>query len=120
MQKYVYLLHFHEPMHHAKHYVGITSEIVRRMKEHSSGQGSAITKAFAEKGIGFDLICVWEVENSQAERAVKRVKNARAMCPKCTNEKPRNPLPKNRRIWFEVLEASGIQITWNQTKGNPE
>jgi hypothetical protein len=56
----VYILHFDEPLEHARHYVGSVkgkglTDVMRRMDEHASGRGARIMAVLAERGIGFRL-----------------------------------------------------------------
>ena len=53
MDTYVtYLLHFTEPIGHAKHYVGsaLASRLDERMAEHASGRGAALTREACKRG----------------------------------------------------------------------
>jgi predicted GIY-YIG superfamily endonuclease len=51
----VYLIHFDKAYKHARHYIGFTDDVQRRMVEHASGQGARILRIVKEAGIGWIL-----------------------------------------------------------------
>lgn len=81
----VYLLHFKEPISHAKHYIGWTNDLVGRIMEHSEGRGARITQVLKERGGTFALARVWEGKDRAFERHLKsKGKNAPHLCPICS------------------------------------
>lgn len=81
----VYILKFHEalgnpdkPKGRAQFYVGWCElgGLKRRLRQHRKGQGAAITRAFALRGIGFELVVSFAGTRSD-ERRVKRYGNTR-------------------------------------------
>lgn len=86
----IYLLHFDEPLEHARHYVGSvkgnTIEAVRaRMNEHASGRGARIMAVLAERGIGFRLAGT----RPGGRREERRLKGRGIVC-KCPICSPRS------------------------------
>lgn len=82
---YVYLLHFHKPISHkhtCQHYVGYADDLALRIQKHSSGHGARLTQVAKERGIGFDVVRVWEGDRA-FERWLKQRKNAGRLCPVC-------------------------------------
>lgn len=78
----VYILHFSAPMHHAKHYVGSTADVERRLALHRAGQGARLTQVAVERGIQLLLATVL-LGSRHEERALKRRHNAPRYCPLC-------------------------------------
>jgi predicted GIY-YIG superfamily endonuclease len=81
----VYLLHFSRPYCHAKHYLGSTDHVGRRMQAHLRGQGARLLAAIREAGIGFELVRTWAGDR-KLERLLKRRKDAPKLCPICNGE----------------------------------
>lgn len=78
----VYLLHFSRPYYHARHYLGFTLNLNRRLREHRRGAGSPLMAAVVEDEIEPFLARTW----SQVTRAFeKRAHHTarRQACPIC-------------------------------------
>ena len=89
----VYLLHFDQPLAHAKHYLGYTNNLERRIKEHRRGHsGSHIMRVLKQRGIGFVVARTWEGGTRADERRMKGRGKGR-MCPICKAEKSRERSP---------------------------
>ena len=67
----VYLLHFHQRLRHAQHYLGATEDLIRRLAEHEHGHGSKYMAAVVAAGISWELVdtveprpgqTIWELE----------------------------------------------------------
>lgn len=87
MSSGVYLVHFDEPLHHAKHYLGFSDDIARRIKCHRTGNTDArLMQVIAERGIGFTLVRVWPDRDRHFERRLKRRKNTPKLCPICNGQ----------------------------------
>jgi predicted GIY-YIG superfamily endonuclease len=78
----VYLLHFERPYKHARHYVGYTDDLDRRLAEHRSGSGARLLAVIAEAGIGWTLARTWP-GGRDLERAIKRAGHTPRLCPIC-------------------------------------
>ena len=89
----VYLLHFHQPYRHAQHYIGWTTNIKRRMRDHASGRGARLLAVIKEAGITWELARMWPGTRAR-ERQLKRRHGGARMCPLC-GVKPRS-VPVNR------------------------
>jgi len=80
----VYLLHFDKPLCHARHYIGYTENLDKRILQHRSGNGHArLMEVIYELGIGFRIARVWFGEDRHFERMLKNQKNAPRLCPYC-------------------------------------
>jgi len=81
----VYLLHLVEPFQHARHYVGSTESLLRRMHVHrrALSDSCAFMRAVAEAGIAWSLARVWPGEGPDLEYRIKRSSNVARRCPVC-------------------------------------
>jgi predicted GIY-YIG superfamily endonuclease len=79
----VYLLHFSQPLAHARHYLGSTANLDQRLDEHRNGQGARLMEVICDAGIGFQLARTWTGDR-KLERKLKRRKNAPRLCPVCS------------------------------------
>lgn len=84
---FVYVLHFDAPIcGHAAHYVGCTTQLRDRLITHAQGNGSKLTRAAHEQGVGFTLGAVGQcnlTHMKRIERQVKNWKNAGQFCEQC-------------------------------------
>lgn len=80
----VYLLHFERAHHHAQHYLGWTNDLDARVAQHRRGvrEKCVITAVFAEHQIPFVVARTWPGPLG-TEKALKRRKNNRSLCPIC-------------------------------------
>lgn len=78
----VYVLHFGEPYHHARHYIGTTVDLERRIREHLSGQGSPLVKAVVDAGINVVVATTYN-GGRKLERKMKNQHKASRFCPIC-------------------------------------
>jgi predicted GIY-YIG superfamily endonuclease len=91
----VYLLHFDRPYHHARHYVGWTRNLERRVARHRDGRGSPLIEAASNAGIVFTVARVWPNVTRRFERRVHHMM-AKLLCPMCVAH--RKVLPGQPRI----------------------
>lgn len=98
---FAYLLHFIEPIEHAQHYLGATTNLPRRLYTHAIGEGAVLTREFQQRVIPFVLARLWQVhtyEDSRTfplfrlEKILKGRKNGRKLCPLCTPEQENGAL----------------------------
>lgn len=90
MIKVCYLLHYEHPIGNldnprgkAQHYLGYTDNLQRRLADHRTGSnGSALTRAFNQQGIGFTLARTWLGDRTR-EKKLKRAHNHPRLCPIC-------------------------------------
>jgi hypothetical protein len=82
---YIYLLHFHRPFKHARHYTGWAKDVDARLAEHFDGSShsSHLVKAALAAGIGFDVARVWVGKTRIDERQMKLQGGASRRCPIC-------------------------------------
>lgn len=86
----VYLIHFAEPLSHARHYVGYTANLARRIKEHTQGRNSPLMRAVNEAGIPWHVARIWPDGDRDLERKIKASHKSARYCPHC---KPRLAVP---------------------------
>jgi predicted GIY-YIG superfamily endonuclease len=89
----VYLLHFHSPFAHAKHYTGWSANLSLRLAEHAAGHGARLTEVVAAAGITWTLARTWPNATRADERRIKNQGGASRRCPLC-GTKPRVPQPE--------------------------
>lgn len=77
----VYILEFKTPLgtarHAARYYIGWCEDdrFNARMRHHANGTGARITAAAAARGIGFEVVWVFEGADRKFERRLKNQKN---------------------------------------------
>lgn len=81
----VYLIHFDQPLAHARHYIGWTDDIEARLERHKAGQGSRLMEVVTSAGIAWKVSRTWTGGRS-LERRLKRQKHAARLCPACSGE----------------------------------
>ena len=90
----VYLIHFDGKLHHAQHYVGMTENLVDRMRTHiigktRNGRGSRLVHTFVKLGHAPTVVRTWPTTSRRqalhVEWVIKhKTRNARSLCPECT------------------------------------
>ncbi len=89
MPRTVYLIHLDRPLAHARHYLGSTDDLERRLHEHEQGNGSRTLAAVARAGIP------WRLARTKSwpqllpgdrtwERRLHKYKKSRRLCPLCS------------------------------------
>lgn len=92
----VYLIHFEEPYHHAKHYVGFTDNLDQRLKEHKQGKSARLMEVVKQAGIAWECVRTWNVDR-KFERRIKTGYHAvPKLCPICNPETWQNCLPEEK------------------------
>jgi len=79
----LYLIHFEAKYEHAQHYLGLSSDLKRRLEEHRSGQGNPLMKAVTEAGIPWDVVRTWKDADRMLEVQLKNQHNSPKMCHIC-------------------------------------
>ncbi len=105
----VYLIHFTEKFHHARHYVGYTDDLARRITEHQRERlhlFGAINKA----GIPWLVARVWQDGDRALERKLKNWKGSAQFCPVCRAEAGKSSTAILPASYEERLSPSG----WTQ------
>jgi len=86
MKETVYLLHFVTPLKHAKHYLGFSENLDKRLTDHLCGQGARLMEVCFERGIEWKVARTWSGDR-KLERRLKNRKEAPALCPLCSGKK---------------------------------
>jgi predicted GIY-YIG superfamily endonuclease len=79
----VYLIHLDRPLAHARHYLGSTDDLERRLHEHEQGNGPKMLAAVALAGISWRLARTWSGDRAW-ERQLHKYKKSRRLCPFCS------------------------------------
>lgn len=82
----IYLIHFLTPYKHAKHYLGSTDDLERRLIEHATGHGARLMAVIVEAGIDWTLARTWEGDRKR-ERQLKNFGGASRICPLCRQKR---------------------------------
>jgi predicted GIY-YIG superfamily endonuclease len=72
----VYLIHFNTPLSHARHYLGWTSNLKRRLAEHQAGSGARLMAVVAQQGITWRLARTWKGGRASAPSAIPKTSEA--------------------------------------------
>ena len=101
---YVYILHYEQPLDSStltyrrapRHYIGWTTDIDKRLRQHRTGNGGRFPAAMSRKGIRFRLERLWTFEQDMdakaLERSIKREKRGgTAYCVRCAVLSSRQP-----------------------------
>lgn len=93
----IYLLHFARPVGNpdnprgmAQHYIGWALDAAARELEHLAGRGAALTRYAVEQGITWAMYILGRGDR-HAERRIKNLKCAPAICPVCGCSRPSGP-----------------------------
>lgn len=82
----VYLIHFDKPYGHARHYIGYTEDLEKRVHEHEcTNNGARLLQVVKAAGIKFNVVRTWEGDR-KLERKLKNRKNSKCLCPVCRGE----------------------------------
>jgi predicted GIY-YIG superfamily endonuclease len=92
----IYMLHFHQPYQHARHYVGWTEDLLDRLDRHAAGRGARLVEVIWQAGIGFTLVRICE-GTRRTERAIKHAGGATRYCPGLHLPAVERPLVTDRR-----------------------
>jgi predicted GIY-YIG superfamily endonuclease len=85
----VYLIHFRKPFKHARHYLGFSTDLDKRLTDHLAGMGARLMEVVTAAGIQWKLVRTWPGDR-ELERRLKNRKEAPKLCPIC------NPKAFNR------------------------
>jgi len=88
---YVYILHFEDALHHARHYTGSTTNLKRRLEDHALGQAARLTEVLKDLGMNWRLGALYIARHGKScragEREAKRCHNGPRYCEICKGEK---------------------------------
>lgn len=85
MSGYVYLIHFDQPVGHARHYLGYTVDVERRLAMHRRGAGARLMQVVKQRGITWAVAWV-KVGDRTEERRLKNLHGSSRICPICKLE----------------------------------
>ena len=83
----VYLIHFETNYHHARHYLGWTNNVERRVTEHKNNMGARLLEVINEAGIAWEVVRIWHDGDRTLERRLKDRHKASQLCPVCRAQK---------------------------------
>ncbi len=92
----VYLLHFRRPFgpqgsrQQAKHYLGVTGNLGKRLRHHSKGTGAVLLRHVKAAGIRWQLARTWDIPEGYTSREFEIKLKARGgrsrLCPICRQQ----------------------------------
>src|SRR5262249_10859505 len=85
----VYLLHFNIPYKHARHYIGYTTNLDRRIADHLCGMGARLIEVITSAEVEWRCVRTWR-GGRKLERRLKNSKHAALLCPVCSGERANN------------------------------
>lgn len=85
----VYLIHFEKPFKHARHYLGVTTDLNRRLSQHRNGGGARLMEVITQAGIRWEIARTWNGGHSM-EKRLKGWKSGYKLCPICKQERKIN------------------------------
>ena len=88
-QQVVYLIHFDSPYYHARHYLGTTTDLEYRLRQHQAGVssgGARLMEVIIEAGISWRVAAVWQ-GSYELEKRLKAWNNSGRFCPICKAER---------------------------------
>lgn len=92
----VYLIHFKEPYKHARHYVGFTDDLERRLEQHKGSYSSKLMAVVNAAGIAWECVRTWNADR-KFERHIKTGYHAvPKLCPICNPESWQKCLPEEK------------------------
>ena len=84
----VYLIHFTQPLGHARHYLGWTQcDLDERITRHRQSEGARLLAVANERGIGWEVVRVWPGAKRELEQKFKRWQHNGRLCPVCKQER---------------------------------
>jgi predicted GIY-YIG superfamily endonuclease/GNAT superfamily N-acetyltransferase len=84
------VLHFHQPLAHAQHYVGCTASLFKRLTNHANGHGARLLEELMLQGLSWELGGLYSCSHAEMrrhERALKDFKQAHRFCQLCNSTK---------------------------------
>lgn len=86
----IYLIHFSEPLAHARHYIGFVDggpdQVAARLAEHRAGWGARILAERNRRGIAYDVVATMPGDRGE-ERRLKNYHKGSQICPICSPKK---------------------------------
>jgi predicted GIY-YIG superfamily endonuclease len=78
----VYLICFNRQYKHARHYIGFTTNLDKRITDHLCGQGARLIEVITNAGIEWKVTRTWQADRN-FERYLKNRKEGPRLCPIC-------------------------------------
>jgi predicted GIY-YIG superfamily endonuclease len=82
----VYLIHFNRAYKHARHYLGFTENLDKRITDHLCGMGARLMEVVTDARIEWKVSRTWSGDR-KLERRLKNRHNAATLCPRCAGKK---------------------------------
>jgi predicted GIY-YIG superfamily endonuclease len=86
MKGVVYLIHFNRAYKHARHYLGYSENLDKRITDHLCGMGARLMEVVTEAKIEWKVSRTWPGDR-RPERHLKNRKDSPRICPICAGAK---------------------------------
>ena len=86
---YIYVIHFRDAFHHARHYIGCCNQLRARLARHAAGHGARLLQVLGEQDRPWELGGVYQctlTDLRTVERWTKRQKHSSAYCEVCRGQ----------------------------------
>lgn len=100
----VYLIHFNKAYRHARHYIGFTTNLDKRITDHLCGMGARLMEVITNAGIEWRVARTWKGDR-RLERRLKGWHNAALLCPLCSGKAAMSRGKFTRKIQRFVKQA---------------
>lgn len=85
---HLYLIHFDDALHHAKHYLGSSDDVLQRLAAHARGTAARLTEVLREQEMPWKVAAIWQITDPtitprNLERKLKNRNNGPKLCPVC-------------------------------------
>lgn len=110
----IYFLHFENGLFNRHHYVGITrsERITDRLREHSRGHGSHITRALVRINETFTVAKLLHHQTYDDEKTIKRLGHYWKHCTLCNEKLHSKPICEITCADLEHQEMKAEGLTW--------
>lgn len=87
----VYLIHFSRAFKHARHYLGSTNDLEKRLEDHKNGRGAKLLRHVSEAGIEWEMVRQWSKGGRKLEAKFKKAQHNTRLCPICNKNLDYHP-----------------------------
>lgn len=79
----VYLVHMTRALHGARHYLGFSTDVRKRVARHKQGRGTPLLGEATRRGIPWRVVRTWRGRDGYFEQELKRSGPLAGLCPVC-------------------------------------
>ncbi len=79
----IFRVHMARALHGARHYLGFSTDVPRRVKRHKAGRGAPLLGEATRRGIPWRVVRTWRKKDGYFEQELKRGHALARLCPMC-------------------------------------